>query len=66
LAASWKIPLTKKSLNSLTEKLAKLHFETSEEKHKLISETRINSYQWLKTNIFENLTPEQWQEKYFK
>ena len=66
LAASWKIPLTEKPLNPVTEKLAKLHFETSEEKHRLISETRTNSYQWLKTNIFENLTPDQWQEKYFK
>jgi hypothetical protein len=53
-------------LDPITKKLAELHFKYSEEKHDIISSTRTNSYRWLKENIFENLTPAQWQEKYTK
>jgi tryptophan halogenase len=66
LASSWNIPPYKKYLDPITEKLAALHFKHSEEKHDVISNTRTNSYRWLKENIFENLTPAQWQEQYIK
>ena len=66
LGSSWKIPLCNKYLDPITKKLADLHFKYSEEKHDIISSTRTNSYHWLKENIFENLTPAQWQEKYIK
>jgi hypothetical protein len=66
LGQSWNVGIIEKFLDPTIKKLAELHFTSVEEKHNIISSTRQNSFQWLKENIFENLTPEEWESKYIK
>lgn len=67
LAASWDVKNTsERKLNVATKQLAEMHFTHNEKKHDIISDNMINSYQWLKEYIFEDLTPEQWARKYNK
>lgn len=46
--------------------LAENHFKYTENKHRYISDTRQNNYHWLKENVFENLSPAEWEKKYIK
>lgn len=64
LATAWKYNTTKwyAKPNDLTKKLAKMHFLHQEEKHRLISVTRQNNYQWLKQNIFDNMDTQNWEK----
>jgi tryptophan halogenase len=40
------------------------HFLTKEKKHDIISEYQINNFEWLKKEIFQNLSSSEWEEKY--
>ena len=64
LATAWKLDTAKwySQPNILTKKLAKMHFLHQEEKHRLISETRQNNYQWLRQNIFDNMNTKEWEK----
>jgi len=67
LAHSWDLDMSKwtnKQFNQLDLDLTKLHFESLEKKHNLISNTRDSNYQWLKNNVFDGLAPSEWEEKY--
>lgn len=67
MAASWGIQKDQKhTLDEVTMKLAENYFYSSEIKHNIISDKMINSYQWLKENIFEGLEPSEWKQKYIK
>lgn len=67
LASGWGIPkLDEPELDATTQLLAEKHFLHVESKHKLISESRQNNFQWLKENIFDNLTPEEWENQFIK
>jgi len=43
-----------------TYELAKLHYEYSEQKHRIVSKTRENNYEWHKKYIFNNMSPRDW------
>jgi tryptophan halogenase len=63
LAYSWGIDFTKWRSNSYKEldlELTKLHFEHLERKNNLISRSRMNTYQWLKQNVFQGIEYNQW------
>lgn len=44
-----------------TYELAKLHFLDTERRHRIISNSCDNNYEWLKKNVFNNLTSQQWE-----
>lgn len=44
-----------------TYELTKLYLEDTEKRHNIISKNRQNSYEWLKQNVFNNLTFEEWE-----
>lgn len=67
LALSWGIDTsdwypTLPDLETLN--IAEHHFLTKEKKHDIISDYRPNNFEWLKTEIFQNLTSSEWEEKY--
>ncbi len=67
LAHSWDLNLDdwfQKEFKDLDIELTRLHFEHLERKNDLISDTKMNNFNWLKENIYENLSPSQWTEKY--
>lgn len=67
LASGWGVPkLTQPSLNKDVQMLAEKHFQHIENKHQFISDSRPGNFQWLKENIFENLSPEDWEKQYIK
>lgn len=66
LGASWGLEIPKKYLDNTTTELARLHFDTSERKHKIISNSMINNYHWHKKYVFDNLTPDQWESQFLK
>lgn len=66
LGCSWGVFDKEMSLDPTTKELSKLHFEYSEKKHEVISNKMINSYQWLKSTIFEGMEPSDWEQKYIK
>lgn len=47
--------------DELTANLAEMHFLYQENKHKIIANTRQNTYSWLKQNIFDNMTSAEWE-----
>ena len=49
-----------------TYELAKLHFLDTEKRHSIISRSTKNNHQWLKENVFNNLTPAQWENSVLK
>jgi tryptophan halogenase len=49
-----------------TYELAKLHFLDTEKRHSIISRSTKNNHQWLKENVFNNLTPLQWENSVLK
>jgi tryptophan halogenase len=68
LAASWGISTKGWYTNpdNLTITLAKMHHLHQEQKHNLISQTSENNYNWLKENIFNSMTSNQWEELILK
>jgi hypothetical protein len=65
LGNSWSVEHQRsKTLNTVTKELAELHFSAVEKKHSIISNSRTNSYEWLKENIFQGLSSKEWEEKY--
>lgn len=63
LATSWGINTTSwyTTPDQLTIELAKLYYSGNEKKHNLISKTRQNNYIWLKENVFNNMSPAEWE-----
>jgi len=53
-----------RTLNPKLHELAKLHILHYERKHDLISDDMHNSFEWLKNNIFQNLSPREWEDQY--
>lgn len=67
LAHSWNIDLSKwerKNYKQLDLDLTELHFTHLEKKNYIISQTRTNNYIWLKKNMFDNLSSNEWKRKY--
>ena len=51
-----------KELDPLTYKLGKLHFKNLENRHKLISGSKLNNHQWLKKYVYGDVTG--WEHKF--
>ena len=66
LAVSWGIKVDQKSLNLTSLALAKLHFNTSEQKHNLISDHVQTNYQWHKETVFNGLNSGDWAQQFLK
>jgi len=69
LAYSWGVDISSwvgQNFNPLHLQLSKLHFEHLENKHRLISQTRMNNHVWHRLNRFDNLSPEEWQATFLK
>jgi len=68
LAHSWGVDISKWRTDSsaLQLDLTQLHVTHLENKHKLISKTRMNNYDWHKQYRFDNMNPSEWQQKYIK
>jgi hypothetical protein len=67
LAHSWGVDISKWNFDQILPlhlKLSKMHFTHLEAKHRMISETRENSFEWMKSNIFGNLSPAEWEREY--
>jgi tryptophan halogenase len=67
LAHSWNLNLDnwfRQEFTNLDLELTRLHFEHLERKNDIISDTKMNTFKWLKENIYENLNSDQWSEKY--
>lgn len=47
-------------------RISQCYFSNRERKHDIVSTYMQNNYEWLKENIFENLTPSEWENKYLK
>jgi len=63
LAHSWGVDISKwaaKDFNNTQLELARMHFNHLEAKHKLISKSRVNTYQWLKANRFNGVSSNEW------
>ena len=63
VAKGWNMNLSNWVRNDITDtdlQLAHLHFSSSYERHRLISQSRENNYVWLKNYIFDGVSPEQW------
>jgi hypothetical protein len=46
-----------------TYDLAKLYFLDTEKRHSIISKSAQNNHTWLKENVFNNLTPTEWEHR---
>jgi flavin-dependent dehydrogenase len=67
LAHAWKIPKNSKNdLDNDAIYLSQKHFEYTENKHRYIAELGQNNFQWLKENVFEGLSPQQWEDQFIK
>lgn len=67
MASHWGISkINPETLDKNLLELATQYFQNAEGKHRSISESRQGNYQWLKENVFENLSPKEWEEKYIK
>jgi tryptophan halogenase len=66
LAVSWNINLPYKNLDPIALELAKMHFETSEKKHNIISSNVEKSAKWHREIIFKNLSISDWVKKYIE
>lgn len=64
LANSWKIPGPDCQLDTDIQQLAEEHFKYVENKHRIVSQSRQKTFQWLQKNIFENLSPNEWEDQY--
>jgi tryptophan halogenase len=63
LAYSWGVDISKwatRDIDNTQLELARLHFNQLESKHNLISKSRVNTYQWLKTNRFNGVSSNDW------
>lgn len=63
LAYSWGLDLTKwtaKNIDPVSLEMARMHYDYSEKKNKFISKTRMPNQQWLKENIFDNMSSADW------
>lgn len=67
LAVSWETDaIVPNNINHVLKELSDIYYKYSETKHNIISNNVPNNFQWLKENIFEQLTPEDWAKKYLK
>lgn len=64
LATSWGIDTTKwyNQPKELTLELSSMFYLNQEKKHALLSSSRQNNYQWLKSNVFKDLSNVEWRE----
>jgi hypothetical protein len=54
---------SEKTFDPTVLEIAKLHFSYIEQKHRTISKTRKNNFIWHRDNIFNGLTPLEWQAR---
>jgi tryptophan halogenase len=67
LATAWKVDISKwsnRTIDNVTYNLGLNYWKNLETKHHLISGSRENNYKWMKKNVFNNLLPQEWEEKY--
>lgn len=61
LAIHWGITFdSRMKIDSKDQEIAKMHFEFNESKHRYISDTCDNNYEWLKNYIFNNVSSDKW------
>jgi tryptophan halogenase len=68
MAHAWGLDLSRfinSELSNVDIELAKMHFEHLEKKGRLLSTETTNSFKWLKENIYQNMTPTEWENKIF-
>ena len=60
LAVSWGIDINERKLDPTILELAKIHFNSSESKHKIITDTMMPNYLWHKETIFNGMSGDIW------
>lgn len=42
------------------------YFTTRSQKHNMITDNLVNNHKWLRGNVFDDLSPEEWESKYLR